>query len=420
MKLNGDEMKPTTIRSEVFDVIGSYCGKKLVSRFLAEQKKIDRMEKKLALVQAGRGKNVGRKVAQGGSEWYDHLITMCKNALSDHDYQEALLQIGSIYKLHGQLKLAEQIYAEAIHHGNQSGETDLLAEAFLLRGEVYSRQGRWAESGADLEQSRRLFVEANSISGLARLENIVGTNMAEQGLLKEAQSCFSTALTNSENAGEKLLSATIFMNLGNLQNILGNCDEALNFHRRALSLFERSGNLLRIAEAHHNIGMSHITKDELRNAKLAFDKSLEYSMRISSPGLMGLSKLGKATVCLLEGDLALALALCNQAHAHFALTNDRLSIADQYKVKGMILRETNKFDLAAMHFDSSLRINEEHNNLLNMGETLFEIGIMERRRRLNKGARDAFNRSIACFQKVGARLQHQRAIQELDSIKGTR
>jgi tetratricopeptide (TPR) repeat protein len=54
--------------------------------------------------------------------------------------------------------------------------------------------------------------------------------------------------------------------------------------------------------------------------------------------------------------------------------NDRLSIADIYKIKGIIERNLSNFKLAENYLLTSLRINRELNNALNRAETLFELG----------------------------------------------
>lgn len=412
-------MKRTIIQQEIVDLVRSYCGKKLVTRFLADQRKFSAMAERL--LQSPECVAAEIKCSQNHEiEYLDHLLTLCKQSLQKYEYQEMLIRIGNIFKLHGELHLAERTFAEAIRQGDAADCAELRAEALLLRGEVFSRQGRWQESNNDLEASRSLFADANDAVSLARVENIMGTTLAEQGRINEAGACFSRALKNSDGTDQRVLSATIWMNLGILQNILGNWDEALNHHTRALSLFEQAGDLVRIAEVHHNRGMSYLSKNDLVSAGRAFDTSLDYSTKMHNPGLIGLAKLGKATMYLRANDLPMALALCNQAQEHFATTNDRLSIADQYKVKGMIFREMKEYDVAALHFNSSLRINEELNNMLNLGETLFEVGLMERRRRRKAEARASFQRARLCLEKVGARIECERVLNELTTLENTR
>ncbi|MBI1807042.1 MAG: tetratricopeptide repeat protein [Ignavibacteria bacterium] len=413
--------RDTIVNREILTLVKTYCGSKVITRFIADQKRIQRMEKKVL------GKNSTSSSAAHVPETnlhdtvsFDHLLTVCKNTLKAYEYQEVLLGIGNIYKTHAIFHQAEKMYNEVLTFGEKHRQNDFVAEALLRRGEVYSCQGRWRESNTDLEQSRTLFVMNQDMASLAKLENILGTSLAEQGLMHEANDHFSKALRNSEQSSQKMLSAMIFMNLGIIQNILGNWDEALNNYHRALTLFEVAGDMTRAAEIHHNIGMSYLSKGDFVHANREFDRSLEYSSRLHNPALTGLAKLGKATVHFRSYDLALALALCNQALENFKTSQNPLGVADAYKVKGMILRELKEYDLAETHFQSSLRLNEEFANMLNLGETHYEMGIMEKHRRRSEAVAEAFSNALSCFNKVGARVEIERTKQELEHIERKR
>src|SRR5260221_13768723 len=124
------------------------------------------------------------------------------------------------------------------------------------------------------------------------------------------------------------------MNIAIVENITGKWDEALNHYFRALSLFEVAGDMTRVAEIHHNMGMSYLSKGDLDGAVREFDKSLEYSTKLQSPVLIAISKLGKANVHIRKNDLTLALAYCNQAMDNCQAVDHRICLADAYKLKG--------------------------------------------------------------------------------------
>jgi tetratricopeptide (TPR) repeat protein len=180
---------------------------------------------------------------------------------------------------------------------------------------------------------------------------------------------------------------------------------------------EVAGDVTKIAEVLHNIGMTHLAKADFEEAYLQFDKSLEYSTKLQNPGLMGLAKLGKANVYFRSEEFRLSLELVNQALKHFETTSDVLSIADSYKVKGMILRELGEYDLARTFFESSIRINEEHGCYLNLGETFFELGLMEKNCEHDSvKAGESLRRALRYFGKVGAAAEIARITSELNSL----
>ncbi len=332
----------------------------------------------------------------------DHLLTTCRESLGKIEYQDILLGIANVCTLHGDLRSAEKLLAESLDYGNQTNRPEFIAEALYHRGDIYCRQGKWKDCAKDLTASRKVFSKLRDVASLAKVDNLFGTMYGEQGLLKRAGKSFSHALHNAERSHQHELAATISMNLGIIDNITGNFDNALNNYKRALSLFESTGNLVRISEVEHNIGMSFFSKKNYSSALRAFDRSLEGSVKINNPGLIGIAQLGKANIYFRKMDSALSLALCNQAFEHFEKTEDRLSIADVYKLKGMIFREMKEYGLAMTYFQSSMRINEEYHNKLNLGETLYEIGVMEKNRKRKRSAIESFRNAHSCFKKVGA------------------
>jgi tetratricopeptide (TPR) repeat protein len=366
-------------------------------------KSLRRSEAVERTVEAGR--RVRREsdgIALGDQEKLDRLITLCDSRLSVDDLCEVLLGIGDIFKVHGDIGRAEEMYTLAISKGEASGKKGHVAEAYMRRGEVYSRRAQWKQSNADLSRSRAIFAELKLHDSLGRVENILGTNHAEQGKLARATGFFEHALTLFERTRQTQMAGAVLMNLGIICNIAGKYETALAHYKRAQSCFEEVGDLNRLAELHHNMGMSYLSKHLLNEAIREFNTSHSLSSSTQNGPLMGLAGLAKANVYYQLHDLPMALKLANQSIDLFTKSNDRLSLADAYKVKGMIHREMKSFDAAASFLETSLRINIELNNHLNIAESYFEIGLLDIKRKNPKEALQAFLKARDAFRKVGA------------------
>src|SRR5206468_9765451 len=114
-------------------------------------------------------------------------------------------------------------------------------------------------------------------------------------------------------------------------------------YKRAQSSFEEAGDLNRLAELHHNMGMSYLSKKLYSEAIRQFNMSHELSSKTQNVALTGIASLGKANAHYHQGDMRMALKLVNEAIIAFTKSMDRLSLADAYKVKGMIHREMKGF-----------------------------------------------------------------------------
>ena len=198
------------------------------------------------------------------------------------------------------------------------------------------------------------------------------------------------------------MTGTVLMNLGIVHNIMGQYDVALAQYNRAKPHFEGTGDFNRLGELHHNVGMSYSLKSAFDEALREFDVSIDLSTTSKNMNLLGLATLGKANVLYQKKDFPMALKLIAQAMEWFKTSNDRLSMADTYKLRGAIHRELGKLHYAELFLRTSLRINLELGNRLNIAETYFEIGVLEVRRHRDKEARNALEMALQYFKKVGA------------------
>jgi tetratricopeptide (TPR) repeat protein len=250
------------------------------------------------------------------------------------------------------------------------------------------------------------------------VDNILGTNYAEQGKTTMAEKFFHKAYVAFEESGQDEMIGTALMNLGIVQNIRGNYQQALGQYRRAQSIFERLGDLRRLAQLHHNIGMTYLQWNRTKEAIVEFDASYFLGSKQQQEPVMATSLLGKANAFYKRSDLDVAAKLVGQALALFEQCGDRLGQADGYKLKGMIFRDKKDYVLASSCFQTSLRINRDLDNKLNIAETFFELGLMERHRRRNQPALEAFGEAAALFRQVGAREEMRKAEQEIRTING--
>lgn len=347
----------------------------------------------------------------------DQLLTHLQGVLDANDFLNMLLRLGDLFRDHGMIHRAEETYSTALQHATAAHQPGWLAEAYLRRGEVYCRQGRWKESSTDLAESRQIFTRLNQQVAVGRVENILATSYVEQGKLKQAQVYFERALATFDRHEQTHMAGFVLMNLGIVHNITSHFDVALAHYKRAQSHFEEVGDLQRLAGLHHNMGMSYLFKGAPQDALREFDAGAALAQRIPDVNLLGLANLGKSSVYLQLRDLTMALTLANQAIEAFTLANDRLSLADAYKVKGMIHREMRTYDFARSYFQTSLRMNLDMGNHLNAGETYVEMAVMEKRLGGTTEAIAALHRAREHFKKVGASHEVQRVDAELHNLK---
>ena len=82
--------------------------------------------------------------------------------------------------------------------------------------------------------------------------------------------------------------------------------------------------------------------------------------------------------------------------------NDKLTIADVYKIKGIIQRNLQNYILAENYLETSLRINSEAGNQLNRAETYQELGMLYKEMGKLQLSKENFKLALEYFKKINS------------------
>jgi tetratricopeptide (TPR) repeat protein len=406
-------MTPTTLDTQILELVKKAVAPGVVRGMMNALKRAERVER-LVLRMADEAPRTTPLLSS--TEALDQLIGACHQDLGEEDTLLLVLDIASVFKSFGDLNRADDLYTMVAVQAEASRLPLIQGEAHLRLGETYARQGRWRDAAADLRRSRQLFAAADNSDAVGRIDNLLGTIAVEQGNMRKARSLFERALGAFQRSQQNSMRGMVLMNLGIVHNILGQFDDALQYYAQAQPYFEEANDHTRLACLYHNVGMSHLSRSSLSNAQRAFDQALTLATGLGHMDAMGLANLGLATTSFKQHDMKHALHHINLAMEQFVAVNDRLSVADAYKVKGMIYRSLKHYDRAESYLASSLRINLAMKNQLNAGETYFEMGILAKERGNLDEARAEFNKAASCFTKVGARVEIARTTDALHQM----
>ncbi len=335
--------------------------------------------------------------------YLENIITECERELGKREYLELMVELGSLCTKYGEHSAAKTVFSNVIEAaGAEVRFASIAGTAFCKRAEIRLRQAHWTGAQLDLKKAAAMYKKAKDAEGLAIVENSYGVFASEQGDVRKATTHFRRAQSGFEKSGNVERANTSLMNLGILATIAGRWDEALAHYQRILPQFEKLGQMSRLVEVYHNIGMLFLAKGDLRAAINQFDESLSHANLLHYRAFAGLAYLGKAAAYARLEDYPLAMVFAQKALGIFRQLNDQLSIADAYKVKGIIHRELDHPQLAELYFRTSLRLNEEYNSPLNLGETYAELAKLYKRLHQESKATQAVKKAVTYFKKVGA------------------
>jgi tetratricopeptide (TPR) repeat protein len=227
-----------------------------------------------------------------------------------------------------------------------------------------------------IEEAESIYRELNDNGGLAKCENLLGSIYGERGDLAKAKAYFlnSLALINPKNDLE--LAANLDTNLGIIDIIQGNTDDSIKHLTNALVSYNKLGNNRRITEIKHNIGMAYLELGDYESALATFDEAIELAKRGSFISILSLIYLAKSQVLLATDELYYASEFADKALDISNSTDDKLTSADSYRVKGIIERQRKNFNAAETCLLTSLRINTKLKNEQNIAVTSLELAVL--------------------------------------------
>jgi len=204
----------------------------------------------------------------------------------------------------------------------------------------------------------------------------------------------------------------IKINLGIINGISGDYEKSRFYFNKALKNFEKCADHKRIAEIYNNLGMLDYDAEKLKQALKEFDRSIKLCIRINYLQLLGLSFLGKAITYLKMQNLPMAVAFSDKAMKVCNKVNDRLSIADIYKVKRIIEREIGEIKKSENLLKTSLMMNIELGNKLNEAETSVELGRLYCKVKDNQKSSEWFRKAKAYYRVQGSKKK----LKEIDTL----
>jgi tetratricopeptide (TPR) repeat protein len=352
------------------------------------------------------------------SEVVSTLIKFAVEKLEASRLLEFLFHIGEYSISLGELQTATEVYKRIYSLTGEKEELQSVkAYSYLALGDIYSRQAEWRKSSHYLNQANKLFKVQKDFHGSARCENILGTIYGDKGNIKKAKKHFEKSLSYLDQKQDEYLIGMIEINLGIINNIQGNYDQAFTYHQRAIFKFEQMQDVRRLAEVRNNLGMLYTQKGEFNSALNVYDQSIAVSIQTGYLPTLVVSYLSKSFIYAKLNDLVLANAFLDKAMEGAIKLNDRLSIADIYKIKGIVEKNQKNYIAAENYFNTSISINVELENILNQAESAFELALLYLEMSRQNDAVRQFEYSLGNYKKLDSTIMCEKLEKMIQKIK---
>lgn len=285
----------------------------------------------------------------------------------------------------------------------------LAAEAHFRLGRVSWRQGRFTAALAAFEDARALGVRMREAELVARVDNGIGAVHYALGDYSAARQAYAAALQGTCDIG---MHGKIVMNLGVIENIQGNLEEARRQYEVARLLFERSGDDESAMLALHNRGMVDADLRRWDEADDAFLRALALAMSSGNREMVARSLVNRTEVLIERGALDDAIAHCDRALTIYEDVSDEVGRGEALRWRSRARRA------AARYYDAEADANEALLIAIRCGARLLEaesardLGVIRQQLGDRAGAVKELRRAHALFVKLGA----QRDADEVNAL----
>lgn len=325
---------------------------------------------------AGYNKHLNQILNTGSNkrELVQCTLSFAEGIIQEEQLLKFMLELGQLMINNGELDFAAEICEDLIIKINGNNTYVLMeAEAYLALAKISWAQAYWEQSIRYVQKSYEIFELKNDWNGLAKCENMLGTIFGEQGDLQQAVEHFKKGLNFLSESGDLTLRVMFGINISIILSMHGEHKKALWHLKNALHkcMILKENKLT--ARIRHNLGMLYSKLNDFHSAIEEFNACIDISSENGYLSNCAISYIGKAYIYTKLNNNDLAEAFTNKALEIAYKINDRLSIADVYRIKGIIQSDLENFELSEEMFENSLRLNEDLENQFNSAETKIEL-----------------------------------------------
>jgi tetratricopeptide (TPR) repeat protein len=278
-------------------------------------------------------------------------------------------------------------------------DESLAAEAHFRLGRVSWRQGRFAPALGAFEDARALAARIGDAELVARIDNGIGAVHYALGDYAAARQSYGAALDATREVG---MHGKIVMNLGVIENIQGNLEEARARYERARQLFEQSGDEESAMLALHNRGMVDADLGRWDDADDAFLRALALAMSRGNREMVARSLVNRTEVLIERGALDDAVAHCDRALSIYEDVSDEVGRGEALRWRARARRAAARYESAEADANEALLIAIRCGARLLEAESARDLATIRIQLGDRTGALKELRRAHALYTRLGA------------------
>ena len=314
---------------------------------------------------------------------------------------------------------ALELYQSVLDEATEESNAVRAAEVLRWIGRVYRLRGDLELAETAYRQSLTV-AEANGLTlHIASALNVLAMVDQAHGNIPAAEERYARARSLAVETGDDRLIAMIEQNIATMANIRGETDVALETYANALTRYQALNDDLACAYALNNMGMAHTDRGDWARAAAKFGQALDYARRVGDQEIQGTIHLNAAELYLKSSDLERAREHCGAAFSIFSRLQSKTSLAETYKLYSAIFRAAGQPELAETHLSVIVELARACEDRLLEAEIEQELALLHTSQGRNREALMSLNRAHDIFADFKARNEVLDIDKRLDRIEET-
>jgi tetratricopeptide (TPR) repeat protein len=262
--------------------------------------------------------------------------------------------------------------------------------------------------------------EINNLKRKARAIKSMGVTYLFKGDTERGYRYLKDSLKICEEIKAEVLYAMVLNNMGIYYDMAGKWENAVKYYKKSLSISKKLNNLILIPNIMGNLGFAY---SSINNSKLAvyyLKESIKLSEKIGDIYNKGINIMHLAEVYLKKDNFNKSENCIIQADEIFKKLEDKLGLADVFKLKGILSKKLKNWKSSDEYFKKSLKIYSQKGDRLNEGETYHEWGDMLILKRDIDLAKKKLLKSKEILGNIGAKKHLKEIEEKLEKLKNAK
>jgi adenylate cyclase len=321
--------------------------------------------------------------------------------------------LGDISYVIGEWDFGFKYYDIVKRISKELGDEKSEAEAYKGSGLLYVNKNEWEKAKDDLDISLKIFQSIQDQHGLADTYYNLGSVFEKKGEFTLAIENYGNCMHFAEDVKDTPEIARAHMGVGRVYAQKGEFEKSIESIRRAVQIIEKTGDMDELAKVYANLGATYNYLD-LDEAVKYHNKVIGLTNKTGNIRLKGYALMNLSYSLILKKEKLDDIPNYLDSALHiFQKLDEKMAISATYTNFGIIYKIKKDWNESVDYFNKARAICNELKTPYNLGNVLYEYGLMYKEKGDCEQAKRRLNESLEIFKDMNNKKMIEKVEKEI-------